>query len=425
MLEYSKDVYYYSNNNTVEFDSNVIIFEYTNTAIIYTFASSISESGLVDNLSFYTKILYDLSLTKEKTEYKEQIKEITKELENFGFEKLDKEKIEELVENKEIFSTRQYTHNVISISELLGKKETADTKEKMTKNEIDDVFVGGTEIPKVDISNVDIDIADIDLGDIDSNETSSANVSKKKERLEPKEQEEKIELPDDYDTYSNSLEKEEIEEIEESMPDVNNNLYDEKLKDMEFDKNETLDIASMLFSKADVKLDIDDKKENDTSKEDSMQVKKLNLNNVSNFIFELPQKPTKGLDVDKIKIPNYILKTIPNFFELQDKGKSVDIDGIMYKKRDIKLEIVDVKENKKYTDREAKIIQKSGQTYLSFMSGALRNINYNENDIVRIIKLATDIYHIEIISSDMQEYKLWSKICNQNFKSSTRKYGMM
>ena len=34
MLEYSKDVYYYSNNNTVEFDSNVIIFEYTNTAII-------------------------------------------------------------------------------------------------------------------------------------------------------------------------------------------------------------------------------------------------------------------------------------------------------------------------------------------------------------------------------------------------------
>ena len=32
---------------------------------------------------------------------------------------------------------------------------------------------------------------------------------------------------------------------------------------------------------------------------------------------------------------------------------------------------------------------------------------------------------LEIISKDMQEYKLWDKVCNQKFKSSNRKYGMM
>ena len=54
-----------------------------------------------------------------------------------------------------------------------------------------------------------------------------------------------------------------------------------------------------------------------------------------------------------------------------------------------------------------------------------KKYNVFENDIIRIIKLAGDIYHIEIIPKDMQEYKLWSKICNQKFKSTTRKYGMM
>ncbi|MNP74701.1 hypothetical protein D3C76_1716220 [compost metagenome] len=52
-------------------------------------------------------------------------------------------------------------------------------------------------------------------------------------------------------------------------------------------------------------------------------------------------------------------------------------------------------------------------------------MSYSNKDIARIIKLSSDIYHIEIISKDMQEYKLWSKLCNQSLKSTDRKYGMM
>ena len=139
----------------------------------------------------------------------------------------------------------------------------------------------------------------------------------------------------------------------------------------------------------------------------------------------MPSKGTKAQDANLLKIPNYIQTTIPDFFELSSKGKNMEIDGNVYKVRVIKLEIVDVKNNKKYTDREARLMHKVGQSYLTINTDVLKNINYEENDIARIIKLSTDIYHIEIISKDMQEYKLWSKVCTQKFKSTTRKYGMM
>ena len=80
---------------------------------------------------------------------------------------------------------------------------------------------------------------------------------------------------------------------------------------------------------------------------------------------------------------------------------------------------------KKYTDRNAKISYKVGQSYVSIISDVFKNVDYVEFDIARIIKLDSKVYHIEIITSDMQEYKLWSKLCNQDFKSSARKYGMM
>ena len=77
-----------------------------------------------------------------------------------------------------------------------------------------------------------------------------------------------------------------------------------------------------------------------------------------------------------------------------------------------------------YINEHTQIItDKSINEYLK--SNNIKSINYEENDIARIIKLSDDTYHIEIISKKLQEYKLWSKICNQKFKSSQRKYGMM
>ena len=156
-----------------------------------------------------------------------------------------------------------------------------------------------------------------------------------------------------------------------------------------------------------------------------VKVKKLNLNNISNFIYELPSKTKTAKNQGLLKIPNYISKMIPNFFELSDNSKTEEIDGAMYKVREVNIELVDVKNGEKYTDRNAKISYKVGQSYVSIISDVFKNVDYVEFDIARIIKLDSKVYHIEIITSDMQEYKLWSKLCNQDFKSSARKYGMM
>ena len=427
ILSYTKDVYYYINNDIVEFNSNICIFEYTNEAVIYSFSSSFSESDIKDNIGIYNKITVDLKDENEKKEYKNIIKKLTKSLDDLNFVKLNKTKINELIENKEIFSTRQYTHtNVKSISELLGKAKNEPNKE-MTKNEIDDVYVSDIEIPKVDLSDIDLSLSDIDISGEEEKEEKSVKEDKNK----------KEEIEVEYSEDENISNVEEIKD-EEDIIDKENELYDEALEDMEFDENSVLDINDMLFSKADIKLDSDVKKkseekkklevekENEIDTEDEiLKVKKLNLNNISNVIMELSNSPSKEADLEKFKVPNQLQKMIPEFFELQDKGKNEEIASFMYKVRDISLEVIDVKTGEKYTDRDAKIMQKKGQSYLLITSSAIKNIKYSENDIARIIKLSSDTYHIEIIPQDMQEYKLWSKLCNQKFKAGNRKFGMM
>lgn len=438
MLTYTKDVYYYSNNNVVEYNSNICVFEYTKVAIMYISNEKMSDTSMKDDMCIYTKLVFDLENEEESKSYKAQIKNITKNIEKDTFEKLTKTKIEELVENREIFSTRQYVHNVKSIAELLGESKTKVEKKEEINNDIE-INAESVEIPKVDLSNIELDFTDIDVSGVEDIVTVEEDNKSKKEKSSIKI--ESIKLDEDDES---ELELEDLSDMTDLADlaklvdfdenafdgeiDVNNELYDESMKDMEFDSNSTLDINDMLFTKSDLKLDYVEEEEEsqELSQDDEMvKVKKVNLNNVTNFIYELPSKTTKGQDVSALKIPNYIQTMIPEFFELVDNGKNIEIDGANYKVRDIKVEIVDVKTGNKYTDRNAKIMHKSSQSYLTFNSETIKDINFEESDIARVIKLASDIYHIEIISKDMQEYKLWSKLCNQTFKSSTRKYGMM
>ena len=417
LLKYSKEVYIYSNNDQIELNSNTIIFEYVDKAIAYNFSGNISESGILDNISLYTKITYNLKDEEENKEFKNNIKDITKEV-KAKFELLDNKRVDELVDSKEIFSTRQYVHNVKSIAELLGNKENNDKKD-------DDVEVSQKiEIPKVDLSDIDFDI-DIDIPEevvVEDNNKGQIidNIQKEEDNLD-------IEIEDNEEIIPEVIDQ--IENYEEII-DKNNELYDQDLEDMEFDVEGALDINDILFSKSNIKLDVNEtesKEQIDTSKKEDeiLKVKKVNLNAVSNFIFELPNKSSKGQEVNSLKIPTYIQNIIPEFFEITEKGKNTKINDTDYKIRNINLEIVDVKNNEKYTDRDAKFTQKNGQTFMLITTEKLSNISYEEKDIARIIKLSSDVYYIEIISKEMQEYKIWSKVCNQKFKSVDRHYGMM
>lgn len=423
LLDYTKDVYFYSNNNLNEFVSNICIFEYTDKAYMYISGSNISESGIQTDLSLYTQIIYDLKNTPEKQDYKEKIKELQKITELEGFRKLDKDIVQELVESKEIFSTRQYNHSIMSISELLGKKdkkeesgEKESKKEEEAKDNDNGIYNKEVEIPKVDLSDISIDI-DIDIPE----ETAKP---KPKEDIAIDYVEDKITLPKDIEGY------EEIKpEEKEDKIDKNNELYDESMENDDIDYNETLDINDMLFSKADVKLDIEAKKprkkkesQKIDEEENVVKVKKVNLNNVSNLIFEMAAKGAK--EEDTLKVPNHIKVMIPEFFGLDD-AESEEINGTIYKVKHIRLDIVDAKTNEKYKDENATIAYKPRQSYLTFNSDVLSNVMYEENDIARIIKLSDNEYHIEIVSKKLQEYKVWSKLCNQSFRGSTRKFGVM
>jgi len=403
ILKYTKEVYVYNNNDLKEFESNIYIFESQKTANIYLSSSNMSESGLVHDISVFSKIVYMLNDKNDNKEYKENLK-ILIELKKDEFIKLDENLIQTLLDDKVIFSNKQYEHNIKSISEFLGKREIKHSKEVNEDNNKveDDIVANEFNIPVIDLSNSNIEF---DITDAVENESEIA--------------EEKI-----PETLVIDKKIKRVKKTNKDVPDlIENEINDEDLELF----NGVVDLNSMLLTKSKVKLntvkpEVVEAQEKD---EETITFKKLDLNNISNYIFELPAKQQNGQDLNVIKIPNYIVKIIPNFFEISQKIKSKVINGSTHKVRDIQVEIVDVKKGIKAFDINAKMMQKKGQTYMTIMSEYLEKIDYEENDIARIIKLSSDIYHIEIVSKDMQEYKIWSKIITKKLKGVDRRYGIM
>ena len=417
MLEYTEDVYYYDNNNEIEFESNILIFENSKVANIYIISGDMSESNLIKNKLVITKLTFDLKDADDKKEYKLKVSELLK-IKNNDFKVLNKNIIKDLIDDKIIFSNKQYQHNVKSISEFLGKKE--DKKEDIKKEEIkEDLYI---ELPKVELNKIefDFDIDDAINEEVLEAQKISENSKKEREIIKEKLKEEVLKENKTIKENNESNENSEDNETEESF---------------EMDIKEAINLDELLFTKSDVKLEIlEDKrnkesnnKENNEIKEENIEEtisKKIDLNSITNYIYELTSKKINEKDTDMLKIPNYIKTLLPKFFEFDKTNKTV-IDTVEYKSRDLNLEIIDAKNNKVYTDNNAKLMQKKSQTYFTFKSDIFKEIPFDENDIVRINKISESEYKIEIISKDLQEYKLWSKMTTMNFKNSDKKYGVM
>jgi len=392
VLKYTKNVYIWDNNSDVEFNANICVFEYEDESHIYILSGSVTDSMLDTDISMYTKLTFDL--IKDKKEYEEYIELLTKHIKE-DFVKLSKEYIDELAEQKLIFTTKQYIHVVPSIAELLGKTDKEEKNE--TAEEI-------KPLPKIQLDESDLDSFEIDLGDLSFEEPLN------KIKVDLKENESKAEV----ETQAFGLEE---------------NSSNEDTQEDFVISDEVIDMESLVLESNVVKLDKADiarkNKEQKNIVEEKQTSKKINLNKVSNVIMELGSKPQKGKDVSKIKIPNYIKDMIPNFFEIMENATVIKKQDGEYKEAIIKLEIIDVNTSNKYIDNDAKIRQKVGQTYIEFDSDKLIDIMYEELDIARIIKLADDSYHIEIIPQGIEEYSLWDKMCTNNFKGSNRQYGLM
>lgn len=411
LCNYTKNVYVFNNNGLSEFDSNIWIFEYESKAKVYVMNSNTSEGAFVDNIATYNEIEYDLENKLDVGSYKEYIENLISIPKFDTAIKLDKDVIKELFDSNQIFTTKQYTHNVMTISELLGDKKESDTKKSENINE--DIIIEKendsekniVNIPKVDLS----DIEDFNI-DIDIDESI-------------KREDEIIEKASEVKNISKKSEEKKTKDTKKDDVAVG-----EEFDRIDFDEDSVLDIENLLFEKSDIELDkmtIKKKLSKEKTDEEKTASKKVDLTKVSNLIMELPKKPTKGKDVSVIKIPNYVKNMIPEFFSVVTKYKTVEKAGATFRETKIKLEIVDIRANEKYSDLNAKIILKTGQTYITFVSDYLENVEYDEDDIIRIIKLSNDTYHMEIVPKDVQEYNIWKKLCTNNFKSSTRSYGVM
>ena len=331
--------------------------------------------------------------------YEEYIDSITKTVKD-NFVKLEKAYIDELAEQKLIFTTKQYMHVVPSIAELLGKKEEQNNQVEQTPK----------KLPKVELNVNELDSFEIDLGDLADFE---------------------IEEQDSY------VLEEKVEETVEQQQEVETEAFglnDDILEDEEQDyvvSDEAIDMESLVLESKVIKINKEDiEKGKEKSKKKAEQIekqasKKINLDKVSNIIMELSSKPTKGKDVNKIKIPNYIKDMIPQFFEIMEDAKLLKTNEGEYKEAVIRLEVIDVNNGMKHVDTEACLRQRVGQTYVEFETDKLIDVAYEELDIARVIKLAKDYYHIEIIPRGIEEYTLWDKLCTNNFRGSSRQYGLM
>lgn len=391
VLKYTKNVYIWNNNSEIEFNSSIYVFEYDDEAYIYLASGSVTDNMLDTDLAMYTKLSFDL--TKDKKEYEEYIDTLVKEI-KLSFVKLTSEYINELVDNKLIFTTKQYMHVVPSIAELLGKAETEDKKDEKQVTK---------PLPKIEIDTSDLDAFEIDLGEITIEQPETE--VKDEAKFQPQQE---IEMS----AFGLEENPEEIQDDEDFII-----------------SDEAIDMESIVLESKVVKINKNDilkqeKKQKD-NKEEKQVAKKINLSKVSNIIMELAKKPTKGKDINKIKIPNYIKDMVPQFFEIMEDAKVKKAEDGEYKETRIKLEIIDVNTSNKYKDEEACLRQKVGQTYLEFESNALVDIVYEEMDIARVIKLAEDAYHIEIIPQGIEEYNLWDKLCTNSFRGSNRQYGLM
>ena len=399
ILKYTKNVFVWDNNGEVEVNANIFVFEYEEESFVYLVQGGLTDSMLVTDMSVYTKLTYDL--VKDKKEYAEYIDSLTKTIKE-NFVKLEKEYIDELAEKKLIFTTKQYIHVVPSIAELLGKKE----------EQVDSIEEAPKKLPKVELDVNELDSFEIDLGDISD--------------IEVKEEEPYI-----IEEKDNQVAEHETQ-VETEAFGLNETII-EDLEDEYVISDEAIDMEALVLESKVVKINKDEiekgkaksKKKEEQTENGKQASKKINLDKVSNIIMELATKPTKGKDVNKIKVPNYIKDMVPQFFEIMDDAKLLKTDDGEYKETIIKIEVIDVNNGIKHVDNEAKLRQKVGQTYVEFETDKLIDVEYEELDIARVIKLAKDYYHIEIIPQGIEEYNLWDKMCTNSFRGSNRQYGLM
>ena len=219
---------------------------------------------------------------------------------------------------------------------------------------------------------------------------------------------------------------------------VGEQIYDEGKSLGLFDKDELENIDIEIDDKIDIRKNVEmeaekEAKENIFEKTNKTQedldrllgiekeeatsqksriVKDLNENdfkNMTTLIIEAGKPLAKVKEVKEIRIPRSLAVLMPEYLNVETE-------------KQINLDIVDNKTNREYSE-EAKIYD-NGKGF-SISSPKLSELNIEENDVIRIIKIDNEKYKIEIIRNSTDEYNVWERYCTNTIKGTKRRFGII
>lgn len=152
-------------------------------------------------------------------------------------------------------------------------------------------------------------------------------------------------------------------------------------------------------------------------------VEEVDFSNVKIFVFEINKILDKGLGEAEIKIPSYLYQNMQDFFGVESSfEKFSDDKGKERFGKKVHLKILDVLNNSETEDSNA-IMFDAGK-YFAIKSNVIKNMQLEENDIIRMIK-NEDEFLMEIVRKSANEYAIWEGFCKHTMKNSKRRFGIM
>lgn len=351
------------NSEESKVETRAYVFEKNNIgAIIYVSSGKFSEGGLLENNCLIQEITYSLEDKKAFDNFKATLLQGVEEV----FKPLTEEDIKLLAEKGEILA-RIIDRKIPGISELYGNTITSKPTVETTNNDIYDETTQNKlfEIPE---NNIDIDI-DIDM---------EGTIKKRELSVE----------------YEARIEKEEKDNL--------NKLAEEKLAKFYDTGAEEIEDKKVSIIKDSAELDYE---------------------NMNILVFELNKIIETGAGEGEIKLPLYLYENMTKFFGhrknfimLKD-GDKERLGNQMH------LSIVDVKDGKNFEDNSA-ICFDAGK-YFAIKSNILKDLQPDEDDIIRFIKKDENTFDVELIRKGAKEFEIWESFCKFAMKNSKRRYGIM
>lgn len=220
-----------------------------------------------------------------------------------------------------------------------------------------------------------------------------------------------------------------VQEYDESSATKYNELASKDIDiDIDFSSQASVKVQDTFGEGVEQKLKRKKEKEDE---EATSVVSKIVLNEkeidydvMSTLIIPINKVVKKGVTAGEIKISSVISMNMKKFFDYSDSyHMEEDEKGKLKETKQISLEIFENMLKFDEIDEEAKIIQTDKNTVIK--SAKLAELDIEEKDIMRFIKLDNNHYRCEIIKQESSEYNVWENFCVHTVKGTSKKFGII